>query len=151
VIIAAVLLWLKRRPCYLLTILAVAASAYAADRWFFAGLTASKWIGLPQYASAMKELQNESRDWGIAALFLEGTAVALGLPRWSVEKIMVVSGSLLSLGTELDVRREFKMSRPPFKTFLGGASSLQFCAFSGQLRSLFLALCLEFCFTGGND
>src|SRR2546427_8943409 len=39
--------------------------------------SASKWIDLPQYASAMKELQNESRNWGIAGVVLESAALAL--------------------------------------------------------------------------
>jgi hypothetical protein len=60
--------WLKNRPRYSLAILLAAASSYAIDRWFFSGVMASKWIGLPQYASAMRELQNESRNWGIVAL-----------------------------------------------------------------------------------
>jgi len=80
------LLWLKNRPRYLFAVLVVTAAAYAVDRWFISGLVASKWIGLPQYASAMKELQNESRNWGIAALVLESAALALSLPRWSKEK-----------------------------------------------------------------
>lgn len=57
----------------------MAASAFAVIRWFFLGLTASKWIGLPQYASAMHELQKQSRNWGISALVLEGVAITLSL------------------------------------------------------------------------
>jgi hypothetical protein len=59
----------------------VAGSAYALSRWFFLGLTASKWIGLPQFASAVQELNSESGSWGIAALVLECVAILLILPR----------------------------------------------------------------------
>jgi hypothetical protein len=48
---ATVFGWLKNRPRYSLTILFAVASGYAIDRWFFSGVMASKWIGLPQYAS----------------------------------------------------------------------------------------------------
>src|SRR4029077_905053 len=58
----------------------VITGAYALNRWFFLGLNASKWIGLPQYESAMRGLQNESRHWGIAAILLEFVAVILLLP-----------------------------------------------------------------------
>jgi membrane protein YqaA with SNARE-associated domain len=75
-----VLDWMKNRPLYSLAILLGAASGYAIDRWFFSGLMASKWIGLPQYASAMKELQNESRNWGIVVVVLEIATLALVLP-----------------------------------------------------------------------
>jgi hypothetical protein len=56
--------------------LTIAASAYAVVRWFFLGLTASKWIGLPQYAAMMQSVQNQSRNWGIAALMLEAIAIS---------------------------------------------------------------------------
>ena len=74
------LIRLKNRPRYSLAILLAAASSYAIDRWFFSGLIASKWIGLPQYASAMKELLNESRNWGIVALVLEIAARVSAAP-----------------------------------------------------------------------
>jgi hypothetical protein len=88
----------KNRPRYVLAILAVAAAAYTVDRWFISGVIASKWIGLPQYASAMKELQNASRNWGIAALVLEAAALALALPRWPKKKTPLARGSVLTLG-----------------------------------------------------
>ena len=94
------LFWVKNQPRYLLAILAMAAAAYAVDRWFFSGLIASKWIGLPQYASKMKELQIASRNWGIAALVLDGTALALTLPSWPKKKLIHARGSVLTFGTE---------------------------------------------------
>ncbi|MGB8476714.1 MAG: hypothetical protein WCE61_21745 [Candidatus Acidiferrum sp.] len=87
----------------------MAAAAYALDRWFFAGLTASKWIGLPQYASAMKELQAESRIWGIAALIIESLALALALPHWPKQKPEPQKNSDLSLATERNLSREYIM------------------------------------------
>ncbi|MGA8143932.1 MAG: hypothetical protein WB987_08605 [Candidatus Acidiferrales bacterium] len=60
--------------------LAVIAAAYALDRSFSAGMIASKWIGLPQYASMMHDLQKESRLWGVAALVLQSAAVLLSVP-----------------------------------------------------------------------
>lgn len=57
----------------------MAGSAFAVIEWFFLGVTASKWIGLPQYASAMRHLQDESRNWGIAVLVLQAVALALSL------------------------------------------------------------------------
>ena len=77
------------------------------DRWFFSGLTASKWIGLPQYASAMKELQDESRNWGVAALSIEIAAFALALPRWPKERILLARDSASTLGTEMNVWTEY--------------------------------------------
>jgi len=97
------LMWLKNRPRYLAAILTVALSAYALDRWFFSGLVASKWIGLPEYASAMNELLVESHKWGIVALILGSTAVALGLPRWPRKESNVTTGSVLTLGSERNV------------------------------------------------
>jgi hypothetical protein len=102
-----VLGWLKNRPRYLLAILLVAASSYAIDRWFFSGLIASKWIGLPQYASAMRELHNESRNWGIVALVLELAALALVLPSWPKEELALTKNSLLTLSTGRNVRTEY--------------------------------------------
>jgi len=104
---STVLGWLKNRPRYSLVILLVAASGYATDRWFFSGLMASKWIGLPQYASAMKELQNESRNWGIAGVVLESAALALALPRWPKEEIALTRSSPLSLSSERNVWTEY--------------------------------------------
>jgi hypothetical protein len=87
--------WLKSHPRYLLAILAITASAYAIDRWFFAGVMASKWIGLPQYASAMKELQSESREWGLLGVGLEALALLLFLPHRQIEKPIKASSLML--------------------------------------------------------
>ena len=95
------------RPWYSLSIMLAAASSYAIDRWFFSGLIASKWIGLPQYASAMRELQNESRNWGIVALVLEIAALALVLPRWPKDELALTKNSPLTLSTERNVWTEY--------------------------------------------
>jgi len=81
----SVLSWVRNKPRYVLAILIVAACSYAIDRWFFSGLVASKWIGLPQYEQAMKELQSQSEKWGIAAVILGIVAMPLILPDWPVE------------------------------------------------------------------
>jgi len=101
------LIRLKNRPRYSLAILLAAASSCAIDRWFFSGLIASKWIGLPQYASAMKELLNESRNWGIVALVLEIAALALVLPLWPKEELALTKNSFLTLSTERNVWTEY--------------------------------------------
>jgi hypothetical protein len=98
---------LKNRPRYSLAILLAAASSYAIDRWFFSGLMASKWIGLPQYASAMRELQNESRNWGIVALVLVIAALTLVLPRWPKHELALTKNSPLTLSTERNVWTEY--------------------------------------------
>jgi hypothetical protein len=103
----AVLGWVRNRPRFSLAILLAAASGYAIDRWFFSGLMASKWIGLPQYASAMKELQNESQNWGIGVIVLESAAVALVLPRWPKEEIALTKGSPLTFSSERNVWSEY--------------------------------------------
>ncbi len=69
----------KINPRRFVVVLAMAASALAVTRWFFLGVTASKWIGLPQYAFAMHEIRNQSRGWGMSALVLEGVAIALSV------------------------------------------------------------------------
>jgi hypothetical protein len=81
----SVLRSVRNKPRYVLAIFIVAACSYAIDRWFFSGLVASKWIGLPQYEQAMKELQNQSEKWGIAAVILGIVAIPLILPDWPVE------------------------------------------------------------------
>jgi len=101
-----VLGWLKNRPRYSLAIVLAAASSYATDRWFFSGVIASKWIGLPQYASAMRELQNESRNWGIVALLLEIAAFALVLPGWPAKELALIKDSPLTLRTGRNVWTE---------------------------------------------
>ncbi len=77
-------------------VLAAAAAAYALDRWFFSGVMASKWIGLPQYASAMNKLKAGSATWGIAALAAECLALLLVLPRWTAEKSTPSANSVLA-------------------------------------------------------
>ena len=104
---ATLLSWLKNRPRYSLAILLAAASSYAIDRWFFSGVMASKWIGLPQYASAMRELQNESRNWGIVALVLEIVALALVLPRWPKKELALPKNSPITLSSGRNARTEY--------------------------------------------
>ena len=99
--------WLKNRPRYSLAILLAAASSYAIDRWFFSGVMASKWIGLPQYASAMRELQKESRNWGIVALVLEIVALALVLPRWPKKELALPKNSPITLSSRRNARTEY--------------------------------------------
>ncbi len=69
----------------------MAASASALNRWFVLGLTASKWIGLPRYASAMQNLNTESNRWGIAAIALQCVAILLILPRKPEQAAFVFS------------------------------------------------------------
>jgi hypothetical protein len=102
-----VLGWIRNRPRYLLAILLAAACGYAMDRWFFPGLIASKWIGLPQFALAMRELQNEFRNWGIGALALEIAALALVWPRWPEDEPALTRNSPLTLSTGLKARTEY--------------------------------------------
>jgi hypothetical protein len=68
----------------------MAAAAYAAIRWFFLGVTASKWIDLPQFAVQMRETLIASRNWGLSAFALECTTVALCL---SIKKTRLQAGS----------------------------------------------------------
>jgi len=91
--------WLKNRPRYSLGILLAAASSYAIDRWFFSGVTASKWIGLPEYGSAMRELQDDSLKWGIVALVLGILALALVLPRWPKKELALPKNSPITLSS----------------------------------------------------
>jgi hypothetical protein len=94
----------KNNLRYLVATLSAAGAAYAVDRWFLSGVMASKWIGLPQYASAMSQLQMESRHWGIAALVAEGLAVLLVLPRWAKEKRTPIATSVLTAPREENLR-----------------------------------------------
>lgn len=95
-----VLSWIKNKPRYILAIFVVAACSYAIDRWFFSGLVASKWIGLPQYEQAMKELQSQSEKWGIAAVILGIGALALILPHWPVEVKDEIDRATITAGPE---------------------------------------------------
>ena len=76
--------WIWNGLRYALALLPAASCSYEVYRWFLSGLVASKWIGLPQYETAMKELQDQSLDWGITALILGILALALVLPCWPV-------------------------------------------------------------------
>jgi hypothetical protein len=100
----------KTRPRHWLGVLALAASAYAVDRWFFSGLTASKWIGLPQFAVAMRELQSESLKWGFAAVIFEVAAFALLLPRWPKRPVVETKSSPLTLNSGTTIYREYSTS-----------------------------------------
>ncbi len=66
-------------------LLAMAGSAFSAVRWFLLGVNASKWIGLPEYASAMQRVQAQSRNWGIAALALQALAIAISVGRMDAQ------------------------------------------------------------------
>ncbi len=103
----SVLGWIKKISWHLPAILAMVASAYAMDRWFISGLTASKWIGLPQYASAMKEFQNVSRTWGSRAVILECVAFVLLLPAWQKQKVVPMKDSMFLVTTNPNARLEF--------------------------------------------
>lgn len=92
--------WLKKRPRFALAILFVAACSYAIDRWFLAGVVASKWIGLPQYEQAMKELQKQSAIWGIVALAFGIAAFVLILPRWTARSIIETTHDTLTASPE---------------------------------------------------
>jgi hypothetical protein len=78
----SVLSWVRNKPSHVLAIFIAAACSYAMDRWLFSELVASKWIGLPRYEQAMKELQSQSEKWGIAAVILGIVAIPLILPAW---------------------------------------------------------------------
>jgi len=94
--IATILPWAKTRPRYMLAAILLPAAAYAVDRWFLSGLMASKWIGLPQYESQMRELQTVSRKWGTVALVLEIVGTMLVLPPWPKLQTNQARASVLS-------------------------------------------------------
>jgi len=71
-----------KKPRLALLILITCLCSYAVDRWFLSGLTAGKWIGLPQYEQAMAGLRMESAKWGGVAVVLGVAAFLLALPRW---------------------------------------------------------------------
>jgi|SRR5579859_2717387 len=97
----------KDRLRFSIAVLAAAAAAYALDRWFFSGVTASKWIGLPQYAFKMNRLKAESEIWGMAALAAEGLALLLVLPRWTTEKLTPSASSVLAQPPEQNLMAEY--------------------------------------------
>lgn len=92
---------------YSIAVLAAAGAAYALDRWFFSGVLASKWIGLPQYASEMNRLKAESETWGMAALVAEGLALLLVLPRWTVERLTPSASSVLTQTPQQNLIAEY--------------------------------------------
>jgi len=92
---------------YSIAVLTAAAAAYALDRWFFSGVTASKWIGLPQYASEMSRLKAESETWGMAALVAEGLALLLVLPRWTAEKLTPFASAVLAQPPQQNLMAEY--------------------------------------------
>jgi hypothetical protein len=94
----SVLSWVRNKPRYVLAIFVVAACSYAIDRWFFSGVVASKWIGLPQYEQAVKQLQSQSEKWGIAAMILGIVAIPLILPNWPVEAKGAAGPTTITVG-----------------------------------------------------
>jgi hypothetical protein len=102
---------MKKRPQYALAILAMAASGYALDRWLLSGVIASKWIGLPEYSTAMNELLHKSRSWGIAALVLEGLALALALLPWPEQRPDLARDLVSSLVIERNAAKEYLQRR----------------------------------------
>jgi ABC-type polysaccharide transport system permease subunit len=98
---------LKNRPRFALAILFVGACAYAIDSWFFARLTASKWIGLLEYQQAMKELQKRSVVWGDLALGLGIVAFALILPTWPARSKLEATHRILSATPEENIWTEY--------------------------------------------
>ncbi len=98
---SSVAAWERGRPRFVLAVLTMAAVAYALDKSFFLGLTASKWIGLADHATLMSETQDQSRNWGIAALILEVLALTLFLPSKSRrDKLQQGDATLLTAGFE---------------------------------------------------
>ena len=98
---------LKSRPRFALAILPLGACAYAIDRWFFSGVTASKWIGLPQFEQAMKELQKESAIWGVVALVLGTVAFVLILPPWPARFKIEATNGILTATPAGNIWREY--------------------------------------------
>ena len=95
--------WLKNRLRFALAFLFVGACSYATNRWFLSGLVASKWIGLPQYEQAMKELQKRSANWGVAALALGIVAFILTLPHWPVKSKNETTLDALTASAEANI------------------------------------------------
>ena len=91
---------IKKRPRYALALLSVGACSYATDRWFFSGVMASKWIGLPEYEQAMKELQKQSGNWGVVAIAFGIVAFVLILPRWPARSRIETTHGILTASPE---------------------------------------------------
>jgi hypothetical protein len=95
--------WLRNRPRFALAILFVVTCSYAIDRWFFSGAMASKWIGLPQYEQAMKDLQKQSGNWGIVALAFGIVAFVLILPQWPSRSEIEATRGILTASPESNI------------------------------------------------
>lgn len=104
---ARFLAWLKNRPRFALAILFVGAYSYAIDPWFLSGVVDSKWIGLPQYEQAMKELQEQSRNRGIVALALGIVAFVLILPHWPARSKIEATHETLTASPEGNIWIEY--------------------------------------------
>src|SRR6516162_4228508 len=98
---------LRARPRFALAILFVGACGYAIDRWFLAGVMASKWIGLSPYEQAMKELQKQSVIWGVVALVLGIVSFVLILPPWPARSKIQVTHSVLTPTPEGNIWTEY--------------------------------------------
>lgn len=96
-----------KTPRLALLILVTCLSSYAADRWFLSGLTASKWIGLPQYEQAMTELRTESAKSGAAAVVLGIVAFLLAVPRWPARVKSDATRPVLTSGSDGNILKAF--------------------------------------------
>ena len=93
-----------KKPRLALLILITCLCSYAVDRWFLWGLTASKWIGLPQYEQAMAGLRTESAKWGVVAVVLGVAAFLLALPRWPARLKSEATRTVLTSGSDGDIK-----------------------------------------------
>jgi hypothetical protein len=93
-----------KKPRLALLILITCLCSYAVDRWFLWGLTASKWIGLPQYEQAMAGLRTESAKWGVVAVVLGVAAFLLALPRWPARLKSDATRTVLTSGSDGDIK-----------------------------------------------
>jgi ABC-type polysaccharide transport system permease subunit len=98
---------LKKRRRFALAILFVGACGYAIDRWFLAGVMASKWIGLSEYEQRMKELQKQSEIWGDVALVLGIVAFVLILPTWPARSKSEATHGILTATPEQNIWIEY--------------------------------------------
>jgi len=96
-----------KKPRFALLILITCLCSYAVDRWFLSGLTASKWIGLPQHEQAMAGLRTESAKWGVAAVVLGVAAFLLALPRWPARLESDATRSVLTSGSDGHILKAF--------------------------------------------
>jgi hypothetical protein len=108
-----------KTPRLALLILITCSCSCAVDRWFFSGLTASKWIGLPQYEQAMAELRAESAKWGVAAVVLGVAAFLLALPRWPARPAKDATRPALTSGGPLGRHPQNVFASMPFSRWHG--------------------------------